>query len=255
MADIDQLVKKCQRELKMRPVLPLGQAMSLGSIGYLDGHAFRYVGTSNTLLGLPPGRAIPGQGRQRVEVTSGREVALTVYAKGETSQTFGNLAKGKARVEVTFGSDKSFLLGGQKLNVRTLLEPSSLIAAMFRAYSAGVWLEKYCFVFQVGIVGSYTAVMSHQSGAKLLLSAGASIGKGQISLGDLVGGAHYESQSGALEQIAGEKRFVAFFNAYRVKDGFFTGPRLQVAGNLPFKASAGQQRKALKLQGNPFVKA
>jgi hypothetical protein len=244
LADIDQLVKKCRSEVKMRPVLPLGQPMPLGSVGYLDGHAFRYVGTTDSLLDQRPAKPIPGEGRPAVEIVSGRDVTLSFHGKGESSQVFGDIAKGKARVEVTFNSEKSFLLAADILKIRMISEPSVLLAAMLRAYKAGVWEERYCFVFQVATVASYTAVLSRQAGAKLLLSVSAKIGSGPVSVGDMASGARFERQSGAVERIIAQKGTVAFYNAYRVKDSWFKAPKIEVATALAPDANLEEQRHA-----------
>jgi hypothetical protein len=253
VADIDKLVKMCRRgAVKMRPVLPLGQAMSLGMVGYLDNHAFRYVGTVETMLGGTAGKALPGEGLPSAELVSGKEVSLLARIKGETSETFGDIAKAKARIETTFGSGKSFLLTAPSVEIATMEEPVGLLAAMLRAYNAGLWKEEYCFVYQTGRPSSYRAALAHQSGAKLLLSVSGAVGQGPVSVGSLAAKARFEGQSGALEQLITNRPVTAFFNAYRVKDRFFRGPTVQVASKLSPNLPRDDIRAALKVSGNPF---
>jgi hypothetical protein len=242
MADIDKLIRKCRRgSVKMRPVLPLGQAMSLGMVGYLDDHAFRYVGTVETMLGMKPSKPLPGSGSSSVEIASGKDVALSGRMSGETSEAFGDLAKAKARIEVTFQSDRSFLLLAHDLTISTLANPAALLTAMQRAYGAGLWRKEYCFVYQIATAASYRAALSHQAGAKLLLSADAGVGPSGVSLGDLGGKTRFEAQSGAIEQLISNRPVRAFFNAYKVKDHFFRGPAVAVASRSPLSTQQTDQ--------------
>ena len=99
MADINKLVRMCRRSaVKMRPVLPLGQAMSVGMVGFLDDDAFRYLGTVETMLGFSPGGSRTGKGPPRVLLVSGKDVSVLGRVNGETSETFGTIAKAKARI-------------------------------------------------------------------------------------------------------------------------------------------------------------
>lgn len=256
MADLDKLVAMSRRShAKMRPVLPLGQPLELGMVGYLDDHAFRYLGRVQTMLGEPPGKPLKGGGVPVVDLVSGKEVDLAIHAKGTTSQAFGDIAKGKARVEMTFGSDKSFLLSAKDITIYTMEDPVILLAAMLRAFEAGMWQQEYCLVYQIGVAASYTGVLSRQAGAKLLLSTSAKLGKGKASVGDVAAGMSFERQSGALEQVVAPRKTTAFFNAYRVKKRWFTGPSVQVAASLPVGASGEEIRGALKVKGDPMKAA
>ena len=252
MADLDELVKKCRKSpVKMRPVLPMGQPLSVGMVGYLDQHAFRYLGSVETILGEPTGKLLSGEGLPSVEVLSGKDVSISSYAKGQTSQAFGDFAKAKARVELTFSSGKSFLIAAQDLRIKTMTEPHVLLAAMLRAYSIGLWRKHYCLIYQIAWASSFRAVLSHQPGAKLLLSLAGELGDGPASLGSLAAKASYERQSGQLEQLITNKSVPAFFNAYRIKDRFFSGSAVEVAATVPAGSSLKDVQAALG-RSNPF---
>lgn len=229
MANIDQLVKKSKNEAKMRPVLPLGQPLSLGAVGFIDGGAFRYMGTAHTMLGVDPGPADSGVGMPDVEIESGRDFSMRTYAKGETAEGFGQIASGKARAEVSFSSADAFMMAGRGLTVSTLTEPGILAAAMVRAFHAGLWEERFCLVYQIAAAKNFTAVLSEQSQSKLLLTGGASLGKGNVSLGDLTAGVKVSSQKGSMQKLVAGRNVVAFFNAYQVDDRILRSDRVKTA--------------------------
>jgi hypothetical protein len=256
VADIDKLVRMCRRgTVKMRPVLPLGQAMSVGMVGFLDGHAFRYLGTVKSMLGVSPGRSRTGKGPPGVQLVSGKDVSVSGRVKGETSETFGAIAKAKARIEVNFGSDKSFLLVAQRIEITTMSEPAQLLAEMLKAYKVGLWRKNYCFVYQVGVATGFRAALSHQTGAKLLLSTDATVAPGGVSLGDLGASAEYESLNGAVEQVVSDEPVTAFFNAYRIKDRLFKDATVEVASTLPSTVSRSESLRRLGAGKSPFEAA
>jgi hypothetical protein len=256
VADVDKLVRMCRRSTaQMRPVLPLGQAMSVGMVGFLDGAAFRYLGTVKTMLGVSPGRSRTGKGPPTVQLVSGKDVSASGRIEGETSETFGAIAKAKARIEVTFGSDKSFLLIAQRTAITTMSEPAQLLAEMLKAYKVGLWRKNYCLVYQVGVASTYRAALSHQTGAKLLLSTGATVAAGPVPLGDLGASANYESSNGAVEQVVSDEPVTAFFNAYRVKDRLFKDATVEVASALASTVSRSESLRRLGAGKSPFEAA
>ena len=253
MADLKSLVKKCRAStLKMRPVLPLGQPLALGMVGFLDGEAFRYIGSVDTMLGTPPGPAQRGDSPISVDIISGKDVSVTTHGVGDTSEVFRGIAEAKARIEVTFASDKSYFLSAHDVAIQTMQDPNRLLGEMLRAYRAGLWQEEYCFIYQIGTAASLRAGLSHQSSAKLLLSASAAITAGPAPLASLGGKVGFERQSGALEQLVSNRPTRAFFNAYRVKARWFRGPTVKVASSVAPTAPAAEVTAALALKSSPF---
>ncbi|MFJ2595165.1 hypothetical protein [Streptomyces erythrochromogenes] len=253
MADLDKLVKKCKdSQIKMRPVLPLGQPISIGAIGYLENHAFRYLGTCETLLGLSPGQPLQGEGHPEFELVSGKDVHHDTHTHGQTSQAFGVIANANGAVEISFDSEKSFMIAARSVSVSTMPEPISLLGAMLDRFAVGAWREEYCVVYQIGVAENYTSVLSQQSGSKLLLSADGSAGKGGLSLGDLAVGTRFEQQKGALDRVIAAREVPAFFNAYKVKDRFFRGATTETATSLGKNPSADEIHQILGSTGSPF---
>ncbi|WP_327385527.1 hypothetical protein [Streptomyces sp. NBC_01207] len=253
MADVDKLVKRCQNStIKMRPVLPLGQPISIGAVGYLEDHAFRYLGTCETMLGLPPGQPLKGQGQPQFELVSGKDVHYSTHAEGQTSEAFGVIANANGAVEISFDSDESFLIAARDVSVSTMENPISLLQRMLDRFSVNAWKEEYCVVYEIGLAETYTSVISQQSGSKLLLSADGSAGKGGLSLGQLAVGSRFEQQKGALDRLIAAHQVPAFFNAYKVRDRFFTGATTETAASLGRHSSTDDIRRILGSTESPF---
>lgn len=255
MADLDQLVAKSRRgSLKMRPVLPLGQPVALGDCGYIEDQAFRYLGTSETMLGLPPGEPIAGESLQSVDVTSGKDVSITVHAKGQPSAAFNLVIDAEAAVEITFASSNSFFVAAENIQVFTMKDPVILLTELLRLYKVGAWQKHFCFVYQVGIATSYTAALSHEASAKLLLNADAKLEPAEVSIASLAAGFSFSRQSGSVERVIAKQDVTAFYNAYRVKKRFFAAPTVKTAATLGPDATADAIREALDA-ASPFEPA
>ena len=252
MADIKALVRKVRQDIKMRPVLPVGQTIGIGSVGYIEDDAFRYVGTVSTMLQQGPGDPVSGNPVPIVSITSGRDVQLFFHAAGQTSETFGSIANGRARIEVTFSNDKSFLLAAESVTPTTMAEPHLLLQAMLRAYKAGAWQERYCFVYQVGVAATFTIALSEQAASKLLISGNAALGDGPATVGKLAAGVKFERASGATTVQVGEANICAFFNAYRVKDRVFRKLTTEVASAALGSTDAEELPRKLGIKGSPF---
>jgi hypothetical protein len=221
-------------------------------VGFIEGDAFRYLGTVKTMLGVSPGRSRTGKGPPDVYLISGKDVLLSGRVQGATSETFGAIAKAKARIEVTFESERSFLLVARRIAITTMSEPAQLLAEMLKAYKVGLWQKHYCLVYQVGVATGYRAALSHQTGAKLLLSTDAAVAAGPVPLSALGAGAQYESSNAAVEQVVSDEPVTAFFNAYRVKDRLFKEATIEVASSLPPTISRGESLKRLHPEKSPF---
>ncbi|WP_148684989.1 hypothetical protein [Mycolicibacterium tusciae] len=238
--------------LQMRPTLPLGQSMALGDCGYIEDNAFRYLGTSDTMLGVPAGDPIPGKSQQSVEIVSGKDVNITVHAKGEPSAAFNIVIDAEAAVEITFASSKSFFIAAENVHVFTMKDPVILLAALLKLFNVGAWQKHFCFIYQIGVASSYSAALSHESSAKLLLNADVNLAPVEVSIASLAAGVKFARQSGSVERIIAKRDVTAFYNAYRIKDRFFSGPTVKTAAKLGPDAPADTIRKALDVADNPF---
>lgn len=255
MANIDRLVRHAKRVAKMRPVLPLGMPLALGSIGFLEDDAFRYWGTSDTLLGVPAVAAATGAPLPLVELQSGRDVQITALAKGETSKTFGHLAKGSARLEVSLGRSGSYVMAARDVRVKTLKEPHQLAVPMLRAYEQGLWDPDYIVVYEVGIAEAFTAVLAHEADTKVLVSTSVKVGSGKLEAGNLAAKLSFQSSTNSVEKLIGASKITAFFNAYRVHTDFWGRTTVRTAAaRIPAEIPPARQMDQVELPKKIFVK-
>jgi hypothetical protein len=216
MAGVEEVIKKARRELGMRPILPLGQTIPFGAIGTLDDNgAFRYWGSSKSLLGMPAGRPLTdSRARPDFGATSGRDVSLGFKAAGEASTLFPNLPKAKARVEVSFARKNSCLISARTLTVKTLSEPHKLADEIKRRYLDGAWDDDYVVVYQLGWAGEYLGISADADETNVALSAKAAF-KQQPLTADIAGKFTVSAHSKAITRHDA-RNALAFFNAYRV---------------------------------------
>jgi len=217
MGGVDEIVRKAQEDLQMRPVLPLGQPIPFGAIGTIDGDGgFRYWGSSKSLLGRSPGRALPDSSKARPNfgATSGQDVSIGFKAAGAASTLFPNPPKAKARVEVSFAKKKSCLISAQTITVKTLAEPHKLVEEIKRRYLDGAWDPDQVVVYQLGWAGEYLGIAADADDTNVALTAKATI-DAQPATADLAGKFSFSAQSKAITRHEA-RNGLAFYNAYRV---------------------------------------
>jgi hypothetical protein len=216
MAGVEEIVKRAKSELGMRPILPLGQTVTAGAIGTIDDNgAFRYWGSSKSLLGLSPGRPLPdSKARPNFGATSGKDVSVGFKASGKASTLFPDLPKASARVEVSFAKKNSCLISARDISVKTLAEPYKLADAIKARYLAGAWDPDYVVVYQLGWAGQYLGIAADADATNVALSAKGTFDQKPVTA-DLAGNFSIKAYSKAITQNDA-KNALAFFSAYRV---------------------------------------
>lgn len=221
MADIDKLVARTRQAFKLRPTLPLGQDVELGAVGVIEDDRFQYRGTVATLLGVAPGRLEAAATVEGAKVvSSGRDVRVKFLPRGTRSETFPRVVPNRVRAEVTFAKAEGFLLAAHDVTVRTLAEPNVLFLAILGGLVDGTWLDNYVFVHQVGIPRSVTAILPRRADTTVLLRAMQAPEEEPSSLDDLAHGYRLVAQTPRTEALVGARRWPAFYNAYRLRDGW-----------------------------------
>jgi hypothetical protein len=221
MAGVEEVIDRAKKELAMRPILPLGQTVPFGAIGTIDDNgAFRYWGSSKSLLGESAGRPLPdSKARPDFGATSGDDVSVGFKARGEASSLFPNLPKAKARVEVSFAKKNSCLISARTITVKTLAEPHKLAEAIKRRYLDGAWDADYIVVYQLGWAGEYLGISADADDTNVALSAKASINQQPVTA-DLAGNFSVSAHSKAITR-QDAKNALVFFNAYRIHRRWF----------------------------------
>lgn len=220
MSSISRFVDRTRDELKARPILPFGAAVRLGAIGVVEDDQFSPRGNVESILGAALGEVSTGE-RGSWQLTSGHDVGLSFLADGSASTVFPAAPKAGAKVEVSFGSSDSFLVSVDALKISTLTNPVGLLNAMVEAYGRGTWRPEFVLVYEVIVPKHALVLLSKQAQSKFLLGAKARV---QVPQGtaDLAGKFSLRFQTtDALHLDAGDQPL--FFNAFRVKQSFWTG--------------------------------
>jgi hypothetical protein len=225
MSIISGFVRKVQDDLKARAFLPLGAAFEIGMVGVVDDDQFSPRGTVESILGVSRGEFITSLRESTWQVTSGSFLNIGFVASGESSTLFPSAPKATAKVEISFAKSESFLASATQLTVSTMREPLALLKAMIAAYQNGVWRKEYVFVYEAITPAEVLVLLSRNAGTNLLLTLDGSAGPS--GLGDLAGKATLSFQSQDVIRLTSGGQPI-FFNAFRVKDRFWTGPEPEV---------------------------
>lgn len=111
--------------------------------------------------------------------------------------------------------------------LHTLEDPHQLIEALLDAYRRGVWQPDYVLVYQVVVADQALILLSKQAKTQLLLNADADIDPAGKRLAELTANLSVTYQTNELLRFDAQGGMTLFYNAYRVKQGFWTG-RLKV---------------------------
>jgi len=237
----EDLVKKVRNSIiAMRPVLPITQPLDLGSVGTIDDDGvFHYLGTIGSMLGLNSlgGELTPVINKDLAwSLSTGKNVKVGIGAKADTTGEFSKFANARGNATISFESANSSFLAVKGLTTRELAEPQLLINAMLSAYKADQfrWKEDWVFIYQLGIAHRRTIILSSQANTKVLLKGSGKLAAGAAANVDLAAGFQFEISTNSVEQLVGTKNDVAFYNAYRVKDSWFSSPHAQNALRMSF---------------------
>lgn len=220
MSSISRFVDKTRAELKVRPILPFGASVRLGAVGVVEDGQFSPRGNVQSILGGEVGEVSVGE-RGNWQITSGNDVQMSFLAAGSASTIFPAAPKADARVEVSFGSSDSFLASVDALEVSTMTNPHLLLNAMLDAFRRGTWQPEYVLVYEVVVPRHALVLLARQAQSQFLLGARADITVPQ-GTADLAGkfGLRFQNRDAVHLDGGGQP---LFFNAFRVKQGFWSG--------------------------------
>lgn len=220
MSSVSRFVDKTRDELRARPVLPFGASVKLGAIGVVEDGQLSPRGNVRSVLGGRVGEVSVGK-RAEWELTSGKDVSINFVAKGEASKLFPQAPVADAKVEVSFGSSESFLASVSGLKISTMTNPADLLQKMVEAYERGAWRPEYVLVYEVIVPRAALILLSKTSDSKFLLTTSASL-KTAPATAELAGKFRLRFQSKDAVKLDGGGQPL-FFNAFRVKENFWTG--------------------------------
>ncbi len=234
-----ELVKRVQGSvIAMRPVLPLGQPLGLGSVGTIDDDGnFSYQGTIGTMLGLNNlGRELEPVSLPSLQwsTTTGKDVSVGIGSRADTSGALSRFANLKGFATITFGSRDSTFIAVKGLTVRAFAEPKLFMNSMLSAYEDGIWTRDMVFVYRIGIARNITLVINSEAGTKVGFKASAKVAAAAAADVDLAAGFKMQIATNSVEQVSGARNLVAFYSAYRIGDPPIGKPKVVPAERILF---------------------
>lgn len=121
-------------------VHPLGSTVRLGSVGYLENGQWLEITTVKKMFGIDLSIVAGTSDPIDFDAKSGRNLKFETHLQGEVSPLVPQVAKAKARAEVTFGAEGSFILNVKNQTVSQAQELGELHPC--RPCDAGRWLER-----------------------------------------------------------------------------------------------------------------
>lgn len=217
----DRFVQEIRNNFRVRPVLPFGLPLTIGTVGVVEDGQFSYRGTVKSILGVEPGETTTSVGTASWSLTSGRDVSIRLLASGEESTFFPQAPTVKARVEISLQKADSFLASVLKPNITTLKDPVALVEAMLNSYSRGIWRKAYVVVHEAVIPDGALVLLSRTANTKILLEANTDFKA--VNLADLAAGLSVTYQNQDVLRFESGGGNTLFYNAFRVKENFWTG--------------------------------
>ena len=147
------LIKSVQDKTDLRLVLPFGLGLRIGhviSVGK-DG-SFALQGSSESLLGLKPGKIVPPPGKFDTTWRSGEDVKFNFRAAGSGSALFPDVASVNAGFDVSFGSANAWLLAVTGRAVSAMEDTNRFRQPIIGAYLTNVWKADWAMVTGIATV-------------------------------------------------------------------------------------------------------
>jgi hypothetical protein len=224
MTDIRGFVRAVQDKYGMRPVMPFQAPIEIGDVGHVgkDG-VWRPRSTIRQRFGIAPG-GIRSQSDARGvwQDQSGRNVKFHLYAKGQTSELYPNVADAKARTEIELGSARSFVFAAKGVTVQSATELDDVIKAIRTAYhnrrhlpEDRRWDKELAFIFAVGSASSFVAMLAESGNTKLAVMGRAKVGP-PAAPAELTASIRFGSESNELQKVNQRPAPKCFYRAYKL---------------------------------------
>jgi hypothetical protein len=176
------LCKAFYAKAKVLLVEPLGSTVELGDVGYFDDGQWVAVGTTRSFFGLDLDASRGTSEPNSFDGKSGKGLTFEAFADGETSALSPDVASAKARAEITFGVEDSFVMNVKDQTVDAARDLAEVMSAIRYAYryrgdlpSGRGWEKKYAVVVGVASALSVTALSASSRNATAVISGGAAL--------------------------------------------------------------------------------
>jgi hypothetical protein len=160
---------------------PLGRTIEMGSVGYFSDGTWLEVSTTKKMFGIELAVAPGAPEPNSFDGKRGKHLKFEGKADGETSTLVADPAKAKARIEISFGAEGSFIMNVKNQRVTTARDLGDLMIAIRHAYhfrndlpEGERWEKRYAVVVGVASADSVTALLSTSASATAIVSGNAS---------------------------------------------------------------------------------
>jgi len=226
------LIKSIQKKTDLRLMLPFGLGLRLGDIVSVgrDG-AFSLEGSTKSLLGLPIRARDPG-GPADIHRLSGKEVSCTFRNAGEASTLFPHLPSAKARFDISFASERSWLLAMTARRLQPLEEFNQFRGPILAAYERGVWKPDWAIVTGVATAARMTLLAARMRKTDIMLTLSATVTPETPVTAKLTADVSVTTTSQEITQCITETVMPVACTARRVRDPWWRNPYLRDLGSV-----------------------
>lgn len=218
------LIKSIQDDTDLRLIVPFGLTLQMGDVISVspDGE-FTLQGNVKSLLGASTGRSRAGNPVD-MSWSSGNNVEVAFHAGGKASTVFPDLPAASARLEVSFGSAKSWLLAMRGRKLRSLENLDRFRVPILDAYRRGVWKPDWALVTTVGEASRMTLLAARSRNTKVALSLGAKVAANAGLKAQLTAGVSIAAANQQITQCITSRRTAVSCGALRVRDPWWRSP-------------------------------
>lgn len=224
-------VSRVHSKYSVRPVFPLGTQLAIGDVGTL-GNGVRWdpVGSLRDIVGAEPEDLRPEPPNEdRWSLDSGDDVKFRVFASGETSDLFKEVANAKVRTEVTLGKSDSFTFGARNVSLTTAHELNGVLRRIRFAYHTRrdlpqeqQWNKDFVYVFALANAEAYTAIIAEQDNTTVAVEVKGEVALPQAPVG-LAVEVEFTAASRSYQHFSAAPTTSCFFRAFRLDPSIFRG--------------------------------
>lgn len=216
----EQYAREIKRGLEYNATWLPGDELKLGHVGEVQDGIFVPQDTIKHLLDLdlhPEPNAHEGFS---LTYQSHAGVSLAAKAKGETSTLFQHIGKAQAGISVTFQNQGACVFSVPRYRIQRAGSQITFRRQLLDRIDDS-WQENWAIVTEIVLAESATILVSHESSAKVEISAAADIQNPLADVGRADIGLAVAHTHGHVLSIVAEQGLTPLFRAIRVKRGWF----------------------------------
>jgi len=232
-----------QKETDLRLIIPFGLTLRLGDVISVGKDAtFSLEGTARSVLGQPVGAPRKKGAPVSTYWSSGNDVSCEFRAAGTASMLFPGLPLAEAKIDVTFGGARSWLLAMTGRRLTTLDELNAYRKPILAAYDAGVWKPDWALVTGLAESDRMTLLASEAANTKIGLTLGSELSPAAGLEAKLTAGVSIAAASEQIVQCITDHAAPVACRALRVREHWWSGPTVGSLASLEGADTASDTR-------------